>query len=258
MGKKASRKKTVTPPPSTIPRDQLRKQQEEMRKQQDELWKQAQPYNAPPVANNVVNAAVHLQHALNAVPHPLRGVWHQISDALEDVAQQHQHVLVHYSLVGRVQGNGAIAWPGQWPPRPIPLELIDALEKSEKRLTRYVDQFVARATSDPNPAIIPLRNVSATIAHLAEQIRDWFPVAPLPTSKGTAEKKPGLRPTYEERKKRLLVVINKLGTGSDGNHKSVKAIIAELKRSKFPQRQPTTRTILRELKSEGRYNNPAI
>lgn len=74
----------------------------------------------------------------------------------------------------------------------------------------------------------------------------------MPTLKPSKTKKPGLRPTDEERKQNVLAIVRNLGT-MKGRHASVKAIIRELAKQGIPQRPQTTREILRELKTEGKY-----
>jgi hypothetical protein len=58
----------------------------------------------------------------------------------------------------------------------------------------------------------------------------------------------GLRRTHAERKATVAKLVNELGKDT-----SVKTIIKTLKARRIPQRQQTTREILRELKDEGKY-----
>jgi hypothetical protein len=75
-------------------------------------------------------------------------------------------------------------------------------------------------------------------------------IAPLPA--GSAQDKPGLRPTYPERKQRVLEIVTELGKKT-----SVKTIIKAMKDRGLGMRPQTIRKILRELKDEGKYHGPS-
>ena len=104
------------------------------------------------VINNVLNVAIHLEGALRAVPHPLRGLWQPIHDALSAVERCHERVLNHYQWVERVKGTSAV-WPWEWPKvPPIAPELVDALDKSARGLDEWVRDFGDALARSNTPA----------------------------------------------------------------------------------------------------------
>jgi hypothetical protein len=101
-------------------------------------------------------------------------------------------------------------------------------------------------TKGIDPAAITARNHIATVMLAAE------------IDQLCNQHRPGLRPTYVDREKTVLKVVNELGTDSAGNHKGVKVIIKELRRRGKGQRPQITREILRELNDKGKYKNPPV